>query len=453
MLNRKIKTSGFTIVELLIVIVIIGVLAAITIVSYISISQRAVASALQSDLKNAVTKLKLYQVDNSAYPIAIDCAAIPAANTICLKPSPNNNFTDYSVNNAASPQTFRLTARNVNNTSYSITESSPPFAGGVATAPTSLSATGGVAQVSLTWVPPTSDGGSAITGYKLYRDTASSPTTLVQTLGNVTSYTNTGLAAGMTYYFRVQAINSAGDSDFSNNASAAVTALVVNRSFAYTGSVQTWTVPATDTYTIEAWGAQGSGGYGGLGGYAKGTLAVTAGEVLNIYVGGYSNGSAAGYNGGGSGGYFGGGGASDVRQGGTALTNRKIVAGGGGGAGGNYGNWASMGYGGAGGGTSGENGTVGAYGVIGYGGSQTAGGSGGGTSGSLGLGGNNGNSYGAGGGGGYYGGGGSSGYNTAGCDGACGGGAGGGSSYIGGVTAGVTTSGVRSGQGLVTIHN
>lgn len=43
-----IKRQGFTIVELLVVIVAIGVLAAITVVSYIGISQRATISSLQS---------------------------------------------------------------------------------------------------------------------------------------------------------------------------------------------------------------------------------------------------------------------------------------------------------------------------------------------------------------------------------------------------------------------
>jgi prepilin-type N-terminal cleavage/methylation domain-containing protein len=45
-----IRQKGFTIVELLIVIVVIGILAAITIVAYNGVQQRATASATQSDL-------------------------------------------------------------------------------------------------------------------------------------------------------------------------------------------------------------------------------------------------------------------------------------------------------------------------------------------------------------------------------------------------------------------
>jgi len=65
----KNRQSGFTIVELLIVIVVIGILAAITIVAYNGIQKRATGSALQSDLKNASTQLEATRVDNNdQYP-------------------------------------------------------------------------------------------------------------------------------------------------------------------------------------------------------------------------------------------------------------------------------------------------------------------------------------------------------------------------------------------------
>ena len=44
---------GFTIVELLIVIVVIGILAAITIVAYNGIQQRARTATVQVDMKNS----------------------------------------------------------------------------------------------------------------------------------------------------------------------------------------------------------------------------------------------------------------------------------------------------------------------------------------------------------------------------------------------------------------
>jgi len=62
-MNKKyFYKSGFTIVELLVVIVVIGILATITIVSFNGINQKAIVASLQSDLSNAATTLKLYQV-------------------------------------------------------------------------------------------------------------------------------------------------------------------------------------------------------------------------------------------------------------------------------------------------------------------------------------------------------------------------------------------------------
>jgi prepilin-type N-terminal cleavage/methylation domain-containing protein len=94
---------GFTIVELLIVIVVIGILAAVTIVAYNGISQRATASALQSSLAQANKKLELYMAENSAYPA--DLATFQS-----LLGSTGSTSFQYSVNNSASPKTYCVTA-------------------------------------------------------------------------------------------------------------------------------------------------------------------------------------------------------------------------------------------------------------------------------------------------------------------------------------------------------
>ena len=60
---------GFTIVELLIVITVIGILAAIVTVAYRGISNRANDTAVQSDLKSLARKMELYKVDNDRYPV------------------------------------------------------------------------------------------------------------------------------------------------------------------------------------------------------------------------------------------------------------------------------------------------------------------------------------------------------------------------------------------------
>ena len=59
---------GFTIVELLIVIVVIAILASISIVAYNGIQSRANDAALASDLRQIKSKLELYYADNATYP-------------------------------------------------------------------------------------------------------------------------------------------------------------------------------------------------------------------------------------------------------------------------------------------------------------------------------------------------------------------------------------------------
>ena len=62
------KQKGFTIVELLIVIVVIGILAAITIVAYNGIQNRSRDASVQSDLVNLAKQFGVFYADNGVYP-------------------------------------------------------------------------------------------------------------------------------------------------------------------------------------------------------------------------------------------------------------------------------------------------------------------------------------------------------------------------------------------------
>jgi prepilin-type N-terminal cleavage/methylation domain-containing protein len=62
------KQSGFTIVELLIVIVVIGILAAITIVAYNGIQARANNAARISEAQQLAKVLSIYRTNNDQYP-------------------------------------------------------------------------------------------------------------------------------------------------------------------------------------------------------------------------------------------------------------------------------------------------------------------------------------------------------------------------------------------------
>lgn len=87
------------------------------------------------------------------------------------------------------------------------------------TAPTNLTATAtSSTQINLTWT----DNASDETGYTLERSTTSgSGFTAIANLGaNITSFSNTGLNAATTYYYRITASNTNGNSAYSNQANA-----------------------------------------------------------------------------------------------------------------------------------------------------------------------------------------------------------------------------------------
>ena len=214
------------------------------------------------------------------------------------------------------------------------------------------------------------------------------------------------------------------------------------KTYDFTGTEQTLKIPATGTYKLEIWGAQGGNSYdgvGGYGGYSVGTVTLTKDSTLYIHVGGSGyDSNSPGYNGGkadnNASSYNSGGGATHIALTNSTLNNLQykkseiLIVAGGGGAGERV-------YGGSGGGYIGAAGyTIGTntYPYYGTGGSQTQGGKGvvmsshassGVINGSFGLGGSGYSSTdtGAYGGGGFFGGGGTT----------YAGGAGGGSGYIG----------------------
>ena len=128
--------------------------------------------------------------------------------------------------------------------------------------PTLSSAVAGDAQVTLTWTAVTN-----ATAYSIKRRT--SPTGTITTIspGNVTTYTNTGLTNGTTYYYEVTATNTIGPSasDLSNQLSAtpqppAPTAPTLTGTPGDTTAFLSWTAPTNAvTYTLKRSTTSGSG--------------------------------------------------------------------------------------------------------------------------------------------------------------------------------------------------
>ncbi len=87
-------------------------------------------------------------------------------------------------------------------------------------APNGLVATSCNPKAVLGWAAP-NNGGSAITGYDICPvGTSPGGETLFVTLGNVLKYTDNGMAKGVTYYYKVSAVNSAGEGPRSKEVTA-----------------------------------------------------------------------------------------------------------------------------------------------------------------------------------------------------------------------------------------
>ena len=63
-------SAGFTLIELMVVLVIIGVLAALIVPNVLDRADDARATAAKTDVNNLMQALKLYRLDNQRYPTA-----------------------------------------------------------------------------------------------------------------------------------------------------------------------------------------------------------------------------------------------------------------------------------------------------------------------------------------------------------------------------------------------
>ena len=107
------RQKGFTIVELLIVIVVIGILAAITIVAYNGIQNRTYDASVQSDLSAAAKKIELAAVDAGSYNIPTAATGITVTKSAYRLAEPNLYFCKNTTTNQ-----FVLSAQSKSNKMY-----------------------------------------------------------------------------------------------------------------------------------------------------------------------------------------------------------------------------------------------------------------------------------------------------------------------------------------------
>jgi len=244
--NRQNKQLGFTIVELLVVVVVIGILAALVIVGYSGITRNAANAVVKDTLRSAGTAMEKVNIELSSYP-----AAIPGS----VKPSQNIGLALATVTD---PKTFCIngTYSGNNSIAWHITQSQQVETGlcsGAVIAGTEV----GTYNPSAGGATPAAVVSSAVTvngsggGFKLTTDEAWSNITVAwNAVPNATRYeVHTRLSTTATWYGRDLAN---GTSQYSDTYSgAAATSLYISPS----STSLTWTsasaVPRTAGQTFE----------------------------------------------------------------------------------------------------------------------------------------------------------------------------------------------------------
>jgi type II secretion system protein G len=103
---RKLDQKGFTIIELLVVIVIIGILVALALPNLFSAQARGRDSDRKNELKNLQQKLETHFGDNDEYPATLgDLDPAPTTDEV---EGPRNDAYTYTPD--ATQQSYTLTA-------------------------------------------------------------------------------------------------------------------------------------------------------------------------------------------------------------------------------------------------------------------------------------------------------------------------------------------------------
>lgn len=111
---------GFTIVELLIVIVVIGILAAISIVAYNNVSNKANDATVASEANNFMKKMEIYKAENGTYPQSL--SQFPADLKISKGAYDESANNVYYITNTAE-NTFAFGVRSKSKKGYIMTNS------------------------------------------------------------------------------------------------------------------------------------------------------------------------------------------------------------------------------------------------------------------------------------------------------------------------------------------
>jgi len=215
-LGKKVRRlgskNGFTIAELIIVIVVIGILASVTIVGYGSWKNSTLSAAVKSDLNGVASAMEDYRNFNNGYPSSIPNTFTPSS-SVTLTIDPSGSATSYCIDGVSDEDptiTFYVASSKkdqgaIQGTCADLTVVAIP------SAPNNLVVTSFVGNsVSLSW--------DAVAGADNYTAQCAYDAAFINNLQQSTQSSTSTSLSGFTpssIYCRAKAINDAGSSGWS----------------------------------------------------------------------------------------------------------------------------------------------------------------------------------------------------------------------------------------------
>jgi general secretion pathway protein G len=196
-LGGRRKDAGFTFIELMIVVIVLGILATVVIFSLGNVTASAAVSACQTDVKTVLTAVQAYEAQNQgAVP---DATALTTGSSPYLQSFPSSPYFTITLVNGAVMVAAPSSAPSISAAIVSSCSGAGPSTTTTSTATTSTTVP---ASNGVTVTPATSSFGSAFAygGQETLSITNSSPITSLAVTINAAASTGMGYASQFTTF-------------------------------------------------------------------------------------------------------------------------------------------------------------------------------------------------------------------------------------------------------------